>query len=104
MADIKTVIVLQNRKNYRTWKIQYQMALVKDGLWSIISGTETAPTSDGEARRKYMASRDHALATIVFAIDPTLLYLIGDPKDPQAVWTKLEGQFQRKTRANKLQL
>jgi hypothetical protein len=34
-----------------------------------------------------------------------LLYLIRtNPNDPQAVWTKLEGQFQRKTWANKLQL
>jgi hypothetical protein len=81
------------------------MALVKDSLWSIVNGTETAPDSDGEPRRKFMARRDRALAVIVLAIDPTLLYLIGtDPNDPQAVWTKLEGQFQRKTWANKLQL
>ena len=105
MADIKSVIVPLNGKNYPTWKIQCRMALVKDSLWSIVSGTETEPTTEGEARRKYLAKRDRALATIVLAIDPTLLYLIGaDPKDPQAVWTKLEEQFQRKTWANKLQL
>lgn len=80
------------------------MALVKDSLWNIVNGTETTPDSAGEARRKFMARRDCALAVIVLAIDPMLLYLIGDPNDPQAVWTKLEGQFQRKTWANKLQL
>ena len=40
----------------------------------------------------------------MLAVDPSLLYLLGDPKDPQAVWQKLEEQFQRKTWSNKLQL
>jgi hypothetical protein len=51
------------------------MALVKDSLWRIVSGTETTPGSDGEARRKYMARRDRALAVIVITIDITLLYM-----------------------------
>ncbi len=80
------------------------MALKKDGLWSIVSGTEDAPDGDGEAQRKFLARKDRALAIIVVAVDPSLLYLLGDPEDPQAVWTKLEEQFQRKTWANKLQL
>ena len=104
MADLKTVIVPLNRKNYPMWKIQCQIALVKDSLWSIVNGTETAPATDGEAWRKFMGRRDHVLTIIVLAIDPTLQYLIGEPEDPRDVWARLEGQFQRKTWANKLQL
>ncbi len=37
----------------------------------------------------------------MFSVDPTLLYLLGDPEDPVAVWKK---QFQKKTWANKLEL
>ncbi len=59
------------------------------------------PEGDGEAQRKFL---DCALAVIVLAVDPSLLYLLGEPEDPQAVWKKLEEQFQRKTWANKLQL
>lgn len=33
-----------------------------------------------------------------------MLYLLGDPEDPKAVWKKLEEQFQPKTWSNKLQL
>ena len=33
-----------------------------------------------------------------------MLYLVGDPDDPVAVWKKLSDQFQKKTWANKLQL
>ena len=40
----------------------------------------------------------------MLTVDPSLLYLLGDPEDPRAVWTKLEEQFQRKTWANKLHL
>ena len=80
------------------------MALVRDGVWSIVSGTETAPEEEGEDRTKFLTRRDRALATIVLSVEPSLLYLIGDPEDPVAVWTKLQSQFQRKTWANKLSL
>ena len=81
------------------------MALVKDGLWSIVSGTQTAP-ADTEAEKfaKFVSRRDKALAIIVLSVDPSLLYLLGDPEDPVAVWKKLSDQFQKKTWANKLSL
>ena len=50
-----------------------------------------------------MSRRGRALATIVLSVDPSLLYLIGDPVDPTIVWKKLADQFQ-KTWANKLTL
>lgn len=81
------------------------MALIKDGLWGIVSGTEAAPGAENaEALRKYVARRDRALALVVLAVEPSLLYLLGDPVDPSTVWKKLEEQFQRKTWANKLHL
>ena len=43
-TDLKTVaIVPLNGRNYPTWKVQCRMALVRDGLWGIVSGSETAP-------------------------------------------------------------
>ena len=70
-----------------------------------MNGSETAP-SDEEADRlvKFVARRDQALATIVLTVEPSLLYLIGDPKDPVIVWKKLQDQFQKKNWANKLAL
>ena len=41
---------------------------------------------------------------IVLSIQPSLLYLIGDPEDPVEVWKKLKDQFQKSTWANKLSL
>ena len=72
------------------------MALVRDGLWSIVAETETLPGEGGDRRSKFIARRDRALATIVLAVDPSLIYLIGDPEDPVTVWQKLQDQFQKK--------
>ena len=49
-----------------------------------------------------MTRTDKALAQIVLFIQPSLLYLLGDPEDPVVVWKKLENQYQKKTWANKL--
>ena len=81
------------------------MALVRDGLWGTVSGSEIAPSGeDADRLSKFTARRDQALATIVLAVEPSLLYLIGDPEDPVVVWKKLQDQFQKKTWANKLAL
>ena len=69
-----------------------------------MNGTENIPAGDGERRTKFLARRDRALATIVLSVEPSLLYLIGDPEDPIAVWRKLGNQFQKKTWVNKLEL
>ena len=107
MAESKTTVSLVplNGSNYPTWKVQCRMALVREGLWGIVAGTETAPTEGaGDRRSKFLARRDRALATIVLAVEPSLLYLIGDPEDPVVVWQKLQDRFQKKTWANKLAL
>ena len=78
---------------------------MKDSVWDIVNGTEEAPGEENaDARRKFMARKDRALAIIVLAVDLSLLYLLEDPEDPKAVWKKLEEQFQPKTWSNKLQL
>ncbi len=105
-TESKTVAVTPlNGSNYPTWKVQCRMALMKDGLWAIVDGSEECPPeSEAENRRKFVARRDRALAVIVLSVEPSLLYLIEDPQDPITVWKKLADQFQKKTWANKLAL
>ena len=98
-------IVALNGTNYPTWKVQCRMALIREGLWGIVSETEECPDrAEADKHAKFMARKDRALATIVLAVEPSLLYLLGDPEDPVAVWKRLSGQFQKKTWANKLNL
>ena len=94
-SKLVTVIPL-NGSNYATWKVQCWMALMKDGLWNIVNGSERPPAQNVTEYTKFMARRDHALATIVLSVEPSLLYLIRDPVDPVAIWQKLADQFQRR--------
>ena len=80
------------------------MSLVKNGLWDIVNGTETAPPEESDSYPKFKGWMDRALATIVLSVDPSLLYMIGDSEDPVAVWKLLSGQFQKATWANRLAL
>ena len=101
--DIKSSLVLLDGDNYGTWKVQVKMCLIKEDLWRIVSGSETAP-ADANALAKFNIRKDRALATVVLAIKPKFLYLIGDPENPATVWKKLEDVFYKKTWSNKLRL
>jgi hypothetical protein len=46
-------VVPLNRTNYATWKVQCKMALVREGLWGIVNGTEEASTEGGEQLAKF---------------------------------------------------
>ena len=99
MSEMKTVsIVPLNGTNYPTWKLQCRMALMKDGLWGIVNSSEAARDSatDADKHAKFVSRRDRGLALIVLSVEPSLLYLIGDPEDPVEVWRKLSDNFKRK--------
>ena len=96
MAKIKTAIVPLTGANYPTWKVQCKMSLIKDGLWEIVNGSERAPKENDSAYSKFISRKNRALAIIVLSIDPSLLYLLGDPTDPTAVWERLSTQFQKR--------
>ena len=84
-----TLVVALNGENYPTWKLQCKMALVREGLWGFVSGTEVAPEVGTEAEAKYLARRDQALATIVLAVETSLLYLLGDLSCKIWPWQKV---------------
>ena len=51
---------------------------MRESLWRIVTGEETAPTRGSESEQaKFASRRDRALATIVLTVDTSLLYLIG---------------------------
>ena len=107
MASSGTVSVTAlSTSNYPTWKVQCKMALMKDDLWDIVEGLEECPSQETEPEKyaKYKVRKNKALAIIVLSVDPSQIYLLGDPQDPTVVWNKLEEQFQRKSWINKREL
>jgi len=54
-SELKTVsVIVLNGVNYPTWKVQCRMALMKDGLWNIVNGTEVAPDATDASYNKFM--------------------------------------------------
>ena len=47
-------LVPLNGTNYATWKVQCKMALIRDGVWNIVNGTEIVP--DSRTEMDYMQS------------------------------------------------
>ena len=75
------------------------MAVMKDGLWGIVNGTEAAADeANAERHAKYICRQDRALALIELSVEPSLLYLISE--DQVKVWKQLLGTFQKKIWAN----
>ena len=79
MADNKsTGVPLLTGPNFPTWKLQCRMALLKEGLWGIVTGEEEGPYQQThDAIMKFQKRKDRALATIVLAVSTTQLYLLG---------------------------
>ena len=82
------------------------MALMRDGLWDIVSGLEDGPTQDTEdGWNKFRKRKEKCLANIVLTVSPELLYILGGDQeidDPVEVWRKLSNQFQKRSWSNKL--
>ena len=58
MAEGKSTVsvIPPNGKNYPTWRVQCRMALIRDGLWSIVNVTEADPgRAQAEAHKKFVA-------------------------------------------------
>ena len=101
----KSHIIPLNERNFPTWKVQMKMHLIALELYNIIEEVETAPADVSSAEfRKFSNRRNKALVTIVLAVEPKLLYLLGDPTYPVEVWKTLINTFQKKTWANKFRL
>ena len=104
MSEKASVAIIPlDGNNYCTWRLQVKMALIRDNCWGIVNGDEIAPTEASELQ-KYNIRKNRALALVVLAIDPKILYLVGDPDDPKTVWKLLADQFQKKSWSNRLAL
>ncbi len=54
MAESKTLLTPLSGSNYSTWKVQCKMTLMKESLWKIVEGTETAPREEAAGYAKFV--------------------------------------------------
>jgi len=64
-----------NGFNFHTWKIKIQMHLMNKGVWSIVKGTEKAP-SDPRLLAEWEKKEEKAKTIIGLALLETKLHLI----------------------------
>ncbi len=104
--DNKVSIVPLKGDNYATWALKVKMVLLRDNLLGVVDGSVRGEQFSGDAKKlaEYQERKNRALATIVLAVDPALLYLIPNPESPRIVWKQLSDQFQKKTWSNRLML
>ena len=73
LKHVQSLHVKTFRQGLYKWKIQCKLALIKEGLWGIVNGTERAPTENADQHARFAARRDKVLATIVLAITKSAL-------------------------------
>ena len=59
-SELRTLaIVLLNGKNYPTWEVLCRMALMRDGIWDIVSGNENVRAKEeaGNIRSSWLESK-----------------------------------------------
>jgi len=99
------ITFLLNDSNYSTWKLHVKMILMEKNLWGIVDGSEVPPSlSDVKEYKNYCLRKEKALANIVLAVDPKIYYILGDPKDPQEAWMKIQNQYEGNTFQNRFKL
>lgn len=61
METTKVLLKPLNGSNYATWKAQCLMALIREGLWNIVNGTEeVADDGNADQRSKFALRKDKA--------------------------------------------
>jgi hypothetical protein len=78
--------------NLFAWKHKLEFHLQSRGLYMLIMGTETEPTSSIEKSKK-LNQMDEAYGTICSLISLELLFQISSCKIPNEVWTTMKGIF-----------
>ena len=64
-----------NGNNFHTWKVKFQMHLMNRGLWSIVKGTEQAPT-DPKLLVEWEKKEENANFIIGLSLSDTQFHLI----------------------------
>jgi hypothetical protein len=87
--------LLKGASNYATWKSKIEMVLIRERLWSIISGRRVKPESGTKALADFEEDSERATATIFLYLSDTAEQHVRDLRDPIMVWNKLKESFSR---------
>src|SRR6201746_1997485 len=76
--------------NYATWKGEMKAYLRVKGLWLLVNGSETRPTSDTDAQVKWDVKADKAAGELYLACSvEQRMHIDTVQDDPVKIWTTL---------------
>lgn len=84
-AGLYTFDKLDGIGSYHNWKFQMRMALIMEGLWSCIDGSETSSSTDQKA-----------LARICLAVKPNCIQYLRNATSAKQAWKQLQDVFEDK--------
>jgi hypothetical protein len=94
-SKLRACPILLGASNYSTWKTKMEMVLIRERLWSIISGKRPKPDSGVKALADYEEDAERATATIFLYISETVDKYVEGLRDPIAIWARLRESFSR---------
>ncbi len=103
MSHVHSVVKLQGTTNYDAWALKTKMLLIREGLWSVIeppvTKTPEAKEEETEAKGALVVDPDKdqkALATIVLAMDDSLLDHASGATTARELWKTLKDLYSMK--------
>jgi hypothetical protein len=80
-----------NEVNYDDWKIQMEALLEEKGLFGVVCGRATMPTTgpNSKGARTFLEKQRLARSKIILAIEPSQLPHVRNEEDPFVIWKNL---------------
>src|SRR5580700_4183525 len=92
MSDHSYKIKPLSNGNYQEWSGEMRALLMRNGLWGVVSGKVSQPSSaDSDALAKWETKREKAAGEIFLAVESDQrVHFRGLEEEPKAMWDKLE--------------
>lgn len=91
--------------NYATWSIKLQMLLVRSELWTVVDGSEVAPTaSDANGISAWKLKDSKARSDILLHCGKKQLIDLNALDTSKAVWNRIKQLYERSNTASQVHL
>ena len=92
-----------NGDGFHTWQMKVKYHLMRDGIWGIVNGKETKP-STRDVEQTWINKDDKALAIIALALSNNYIHHIFNLKSSLEAWNILDQLFGAKGKNSKISL
>ena len=97
-SDKHSIYKLEGDANWTTWRIQMKHVLRSRKFWKLVTGEEKLKDDPSAVEKQAFEDRQQdALTTIIVAVNPSVVSVIGDIEDPKQAWDSLVDYYEKNT-------